>query len=215
MLCLETQGDLQVPRFSLLMQDLPPGPVSKSPSVSVACTHKTVPLRTVIKVPYASVHTSSIAFARLIAAAQRAQLHWRQRILDVITQHGRKLSSLLNCKTLRADTLWTQMLHLLSMKPKSSQTLSGCWLGGPTRCCMVSSGGGDDILPSSVPPISCNFYFSPPFPPSFPISSRALVSSNHRNKHHHHHHLVHGVTMSTPAVLPFRFLVQSPIFIIT
>ena len=43
MLCLETQGDLQVPRFSLLMQDLPPGPVSKSPSVSVACTHKTVP----------------------------------------------------------------------------------------------------------------------------------------------------------------------------
>lgn len=97
MLRLETQGDLQVPRFSLLMQDLP-GPVSKSLSVSVACTHKTVPLRTVIKVPYASVHTSSIAFARLIAAAERAQLHWRQRILDVITQHGRKLSSLLTAR---------------------------------------------------------------------------------------------------------------------
>ena len=178
------------------MQDLPPGPVSKSPSVSVACTHKTVPLRTVIKVPYASVHTSSIAFARLIAAAQRAQLHWRQRILDVITQHGRKLSSLLNCKTLRADTLWTQMLHLLSMKPKSSQTLSGCWLGRPTRCCVVSSGGGDDILPSTVPPNFPQFLiFIPP-----PLLSLQLVQ---------------GVTMSTPAVLPFRFLVQSPIFIIT
>ena len=166
MLCLETQGDLQVPRFSLLMQDLPdPGPVSKSPSVSVACTHKTVPLRTVIKVPYARVHTSSIAFARLIAAAERAQLHWRQRILDVITQHCRKLSSLLNCKTLRADTLWTQMLHLLSMKPKSSQTLSGCWLGGLTRCCVVSSGGGEDILPSCVPPIFPQFLiFIPPLP---------------------------------------------------
>lgn len=89
MLCLETQGDLQVPRLSLLMHDLP-GPVSKSRSVSVACTHKTVPLRTVIKVPHASVQALSIAFTRLIAAAERAQLHGRQRILGVSTQHGRK-----------------------------------------------------------------------------------------------------------------------------
>ena len=55
-------------------------------------------------------------------------------------------------------------------------------------------------MTSSLPTchqISRNFLFLSPFPPLLSLQ------------------LVQGVTMSTPAVLPFRFLVQSPIFIIT
>ena len=120
-------------------------------------------LRTVIKVPYASVHTSSIAFARLIAAAERAQLHWRQRMLDVITDHVRKLSSLLTARPCLhlVNTHAAPVVHETKVLADSLGMLA--W-GADTLLCGVFRRwrGHPPFLRATNFPAIFNFYPSPP-----------------------------------------------------